>query len=72
MTTTVQRARLAAVPLALAAAFPSLSLAQTTLQETVVTATRFAEPAQSLPLGVSVVTAEEIRASGATTMEAPR
>ena len=33
-----------------------------------VTATRFAEPAQSLPLGVSVITADDIRASGATTV----
>jgi iron complex outermembrane receptor protein len=69
MTTIVHRARLAALPLALAAAFPSSSFAQTaTLPETVVTATRFAEPAQSLPLGVSVITAEEIRASGANTI----
>ena len=33
-----------------------------------VTATRFAEPAQSLPLGVSVITADDIRASGAATV----
>lgn len=39
-----------------------------TLKETRVTATRFAEPEQSLPLGVSVITADEIRASGATTV----
>jgi iron complex outermembrane receptor protein len=58
----------AAMPLfALAAACP-LSYAQPTLQQTVVTATRFAEAAQSLPLGVSVVTAEQIQASGATTV----
>ncbi|MBA3772540.1 MAG: TonB-dependent receptor [Ramlibacter sp.] len=57
--------RAAALSLALAAAFPS-SFAQTpVLKETVVTATRFAEPAQSLPFGVSVVTAEDIQASGA-------
>ncbi|NPC57559.1 TonB-dependent receptor [Caenimonas soli] len=64
----IRISRAAALPLALAAAFPS-SFAQTpALKETVVTATRFAEPAQSLPLGVSVVTAEEIQASGATTI----
>lgn len=55
-------ARLAALPLALAAAFPSF--AQTQLKEVVVTATRFPESAASLPFGVSVVTAEEIQASG--------
>ena len=53
--------------LALAAAFPSFAQAPA-LKETVVTATRFAEPAQSLPLGVSVITADDIRASGATTV----
>jgi len=55
----------------LAAAAASLSIApafaQTpTLKETRVTATRFAEPEASLPLGVSVITADEIRASGAS------
>jgi iron complex outermembrane recepter protein len=60
--------RATALCLALAAAFPC-ALAQTpALRETVVTATRFAEPAQSLPLGVSVITADEIRASGAATV----
>lgn len=33
-----------------------------------VTATRFAEPAASLPFGVSVITAEQIRDSGVTTV----
>ncbi len=33
-----------------------------------VTATRFAEPAQSLPFGVSVISAQDIRDSGATTV----
>jgi len=64
--------RATALCLALAAAFPcafAQNVAQhVVLPETVVTATRFAEPAQSLPLGVSVVTADEIRASGATTI----
>jgi len=52
--------------LALAAAFPVLAQTQTTpiLKEVVVTATRFAEPAASLPFGVSVITADEIQASG--------
>ena len=60
--------RAAAIALALAAA-SSFSWAQpASLRETVVTATRFAEPAQSLPMGVSVVTAEQIQASGATTI----
>ena len=46
-------------------------LAQTAIQalpETRVTATRFSEPAATLPLGVSVLTADEIRAAGATTV----
>src|SRR6185369_11465925 len=38
------------------------------LKETVVTANRFAEPLQSLPFGVSVITADEIQASGAATV----
>ncbi len=59
-------ARLCAVPLALAATFPLL--AQPRLPEITVTATRFAEPAGSLPFGVSVITAEQIRASGAGTV----
>jgi iron complex outermembrane receptor protein len=70
MKTCISRARLAVLPLALAAAFPALAQSQpaASLPETVVTATRFAEPAASLPLGVSVITADEIRASGATTV----
>lgn len=53
---------LAALPLAMAAAFPSF--AQTQLKEVVVTATRFPESAASLPFGVGVITAEDIAASG--------
>lgn len=53
---------LAALPLALAAAFPSF--AQTQLREVVVTATRFPESAASLPFGVGVITAEDIEAAG--------
>lgn len=58
--------RLCAVSMAAAAAFPAL--AQSRLPTVTVTATRFAEPGASLPLGVSVVTAEDIRSSGATTV----
>ncbi|RYY89964.1 MAG: Plug domain-containing protein, partial [Comamonadaceae bacterium] len=61
--------RLAALPWALAAAFPLPSLAQApALQETTVTATRFAEQPRSLPYGVSVVTADEIARSGAASV----
>src|SRR3954452_24255777 len=60
--------RAAALSLALAAASPFLFAQPAALKETVVTATRFAEAAQSLPMGVSVVTAEQIQASGATTI----
>jgi iron complex outermembrane receptor protein len=68
MTTTVQPPRARACLLAAAAALSlSSTHAQTrTLPETRVTATRFAEPLASLPLGVSVITADEIRATGAT------
>jgi iron complex outermembrane receptor protein len=58
------RAWLAAAAASLAS--PAL-LAQTpTLAPTVVTATRFPEQESSLPFGVSVITADQIRASGAT------
>ena len=60
--------RPAALSLALAAAFSSSFAQSPALRETVVTATRFAEPAQSLPLGVAVITADDIRASGAATV----
>jgi iron complex outermembrane recepter protein len=60
--------RAPALSLALAAAFPSVFAQTPALKETVVTATRFAEAAQSLPLGVSVITADEIQASGAATI----
>lgn len=58
--------RLAALSLALCAATPSH--AQTQLNEVVVTATRFSETASAVPYAVSVVTQDEIRASGATTV----
>ncbi len=55
--------RLYAIPFAIAAALPAL--AQQTLAPVTVTATRFAEPAAGLPFGVSIITAEDIRVSGA-------
>ncbi len=62
--------RLAALPLALAAAFPLLAQSQVsrTLNDVLVTATRFAESAAPLPFGVSVITAKEIQASGANSV----
>lgn len=66
MKTLALGARLAALPLALCAVFPAF--AQTQLKEVVVTATRFPEPANSLPFGVSVISAEDIQASGANSV----
>jgi len=54
--------RLSLASLAAASVFPVWS--QTALKEVVVTVTRFAEPAASLPFGVSVITAAQIQASG--------
>lgn len=64
------RAPLAVLPLAALAAFPShaQTVASRDLPETMVTATRFNETLASLPLGVSVITAEQIRAAGAATV----
>lgn len=59
-------ARFAALPLALVAAFPSF--AQTQLKDVVVTATRFAESSTSLPFAVSVITAQDIQKSGASSV----
>jgi iron complex outermembrane receptor protein len=55
---------------AAAAALPLFAFAQSTitLPPSVVTATRFPENSQSLPFGVSVITAEEIERSGAATV----
>jgi iron complex outermembrane receptor protein len=55
-------ARFAVLPLAIAAAFPVL--AQTQMKEVVISATRFPEATDSLPFGISVITAEEIHNSG--------
>lgn len=70
MKTFVSPARFAVLPLALASALPTFAQTQNTpqLKETVVTATRFAESATGLTFGVSVITADEIRKSGATTV----
>lgn len=71
MTTCIFRTRLAVLPLALAGAFPSFSQTQsveTTVKETLVTATRFADTASDLPFGVSVISSDEIKRSGAGTV----
>ena len=66
MQTCIFRARLAVLPLALVAVFPAFS--QTQLKEVLVTATRFAEPAGTLPFGVSLITSEDIQSSGSTSV----
>lgn len=67
MKTCVSRARLAVLPLALAAAFPSLAQTQEApqLKDTVVTATRTAQPLSDLLADVTVVDRETIERSGA-------
>ena len=70
--------RRAALPLALAAAFPYAAYAQVApgnlmgaaseLKETRVTAARFSEPDSALAFGVSVITAAEIKNAGVTTV----
>lgn len=63
-----QCARLAALPLALAAAWPALSQTATTtsLNEITVTANRVAQDLQSAPFSAVVLTSEQILASGAS------
>ncbi|MBC7601517.1 MAG: TonB-dependent receptor plug domain-containing protein, partial [Ramlibacter sp.] len=73
MNVPVFSARPSALVLALVAAFSSSLTSNVfaqpySLPPTTVTATRFAEPAQALPFGVSVVTADDISASGASTI----
>ncbi|MBC7445196.1 MAG: TonB-dependent receptor [Polaromonas sp.] len=67
MKTCIFNARLAALPLALAAIFPCHVLAQTVsqLRETVVTANRVEQDLPSAPFSAIVLTGEEILASGA-------
>ncbi|MCU4119225.1 TonB-dependent receptor domain-containing protein [Variovorax sp. N23] len=63
------RARLALVPLAVAAAFPAVAQGQageSTLRETVVTATRVEQPLSDLVADVSIVDRATIERSGAT------
>ncbi len=66
----ILRAPLAALPLAVLATFSShaQTSGQSYLPETIVTATRFNETLSSLPMGVSVITADQIRATGASTV----
>lgn len=61
-------ARLAALPVALAAALPALSqtAAVPLLKETIVTANRTAQDLQSAPFSALVLTSEQILASGAS------
>lgn len=72
MKTLPLRARRAALPLAILAGSIPCAWAQSSapyeLQPTVVAATRFAESLQSLPQGVSVITADQIRQSGVSTV----
>jgi iron complex outermembrane receptor protein len=74
MKTGIAHLRFAALPLAVSAAFSSTpAFAQSKdslpeLQQVVVTASRFPESTASLPFGVSVITAAEIEASGAATV----
>jgi iron complex outermembrane recepter protein len=61
----------APVSLAVAATFAAPAAAQQSsiaLQPTVITATRFPENPDPLPLGVSMITADQIRAAGVTTV----
>lgn len=62
--------RLAAPALAAACLLSSPATAQSDLStpDVVVTVSRFAQPRRDAPVGVTVVTAEEIRASGALTL----
>ena len=64
MKTCISCARLAVLPLALAAAFPCS--AQSQLKETVVTATRVAQPLSDLVADVSIIDRATIERSGAT------
>lgn len=68
MKTCISRARLAVLPLALAAAFPSFAQSHSTglLNETVVTATRVAQPLSDLVADVTIVDRARIERSGAT------
>jgi vitamin B12 transporter len=68
MKTCLSRARLAVLPLALCAAFPVLAQNQSvaSLQETVVTAARVAQPLADLVADVTIIDHDTIERSGAT------
>ncbi len=69
MTTTVHRLRMAALPLAVAAALPSVrAQSASTLPDTVVTATRTATRADALVSEVKVIDREQIEAASARTL----
>lgn len=63
-------ARLAVLPLALAAAFPSFAQtgSPSSLSEVVVTGSRAAGPRESQPFGTSVISAEDIQRAGVVTV----
>ena len=70
MNTCISNLRLALVPLALAAAFPSLAQTQAApqLKETVVTATRSAQPLSDVVADVSIIDRAQIERSGAVAL----
>ena len=70
MKTCLFSARLAVLPLALAAAFPSFAQTGPTssLSEVVVTGSRAAGPRESQPFGTSVISAEDIQRAGVVTV----
>lgn len=59
---------LCALSLATLALGAATAQAQTSLEPVVITGTRFADEAQNLPFGVSVITAQDIRRSGANSV----
>ena len=70
MKSSFSRARLSVLSVALCGVFSAYGQTDVkgTLGEVVVTASRFAEPADALPYGVSVITAKEIESSGASSV----
>jgi iron complex outermembrane receptor protein len=64
----MKKLSVAAAALVAAASPQAFAQSSVTLPSTTITATRFPESSQSLPFGVSVITAEEIQRSGATTV----
>lgn len=68
MKSRVFQARLAVLPLACAAAFPALAQSETTLPETVVTATRVQQSLTRVLADVTVIDADVIARSGAVSL----